>query len=668
MIIIPLSYNGTSLQSTDYIATYPQSNTGLTPTVNPQYVKRAGAWPVMSGSDFNSTNIGIEVECLGSFMTTFESLVQLFNVEDETPRQLIVEDSTGGTQYSVYATPRFISGGSDGSMAKITLALDNPIWQGVTVNSQVFATTSATDSTSVSNAGNANSYPIFEITPSSQPSSDYLYSRFLQILPTSTDPWPNRFLDVLGSSDGTGMDTAALIAGGKMQASTDFAGVVGADFRLLRDGVEIDRQLSNINTTDTHMICVTNMPAATNMTLKTAIGTTDTVTEVVLNITADNKAKITSMPNYGRLILDTSLGSTDTEEFTYTSKTITGTKLAFGITARAVRGTVAVDHAANTAVRWLPYDFTVIYGNPSVAAPTIDEARKPIEDLTSRNTAFVYTNFSDDAGLRSGIWKPIPSKVSDANLSQSDIYTSTNDEGDTDPATAMGMKAITYLKLGKSLSDTVTLGWLKNFPDGIASVSSVTGEQSQSTSIWPTMALQSAVTTAFTNLWTVSAQTSSDYGTFTTWTKASSDAVIGANKKNLRWLQTGTIKGVIDTYAKGAITGMTVGLTNTPHIMIRSEANNYNLNALITNETTGDSFEINLPMELNETVYVDTNPDFPTVKYKGQIINGCIKLNSIRSAWMKLIPGANTISYASIPSDPFDISINIKWTNNKRFI
>lgn len=661
MIIIPLSFNGTSLQSTDFTTTYPQSNTGLTPTVNPQYVKRAGAWPVMSGADFNSTNIGLEVECLGSFMTTFETLVKVFNVEDETPRQLIVEDGSGGTQYSVYATPRFISGGNDGPMARVTLALDHPIWQSVTQNSQVFATTSATDSTSVTAAGNANSYPIFEITPSSQPSSDYLYSRFLQIIPTSTDPWPNRFLDVLGSSDGTGMDTAALVSGGKMQADGD-------DFRLLRNGVEIDRQLSDINTTDTHMICVADMPAATFMTLKTAIGSTDTVTEVVLNVTADNKAKITSMPNAGRLILDTSLGSTDTEELTYTSKTITGTKLAFGINARAVRGTTAVDHAANTAVRWLPYDFTVIYGNPSATAPTIDDTKKPIESLTSRNTSFIYTNFMDDAGLRSGIWKPIPSKVSDANLSQSDIYTSTNDEGDTDPATAMGMKAVTYLKLGVSKSDTVTLGWLKYFPDVIASVSSVTGEQSQSTSIWPAVSLQSAVSTTFTNLWTVSAQTATDYGTFTAWTKASSDAVVGAGKKYLRWLQNGTIKGVADTYAKVGISAITVGLTNVPHIMIRSESNNYNLNCQISNDTTGESFTINFPMELSQTLYVDTNPDFPTVKYKGQIVNGCIKLNSIRSAWMKLQPGANTISYESIPSDPFDISITIKWYDNKRFI
>jgi len=272
MIIQPYSFNGTSLQSTDFIASYPESNSPLSPSVSPQYVKRAGAWPVLSGSDFNSTSLGIEVECLGTYMDTFETLVTLFNVEDETPRQFIVKDtSDSDTQYSVYAVPKMVVGGSDGPMARVTLALDDPIWVGVTQNSQTFATTSATDSTSVTTNGNADAYPIFEITPSTQPSSDYLYNVFLQILPTSTDPYPNRFLDVVGTSDGTGLDTAALVTAVKMQADGD-------DLRLFRDGVEMDRQLTGINTTDTHIITNCDMPAATNMTLKTAIASTDTVT------------------------------------------------------------------------------------------------------------------------------------------------------------------------------------------------------------------------------------------------------------------------------------------------------------------------------------------------------------------------------------------------------
>ena len=45
MILIPYSYNGTSLQSTDYVASFPGSESDLQMRTNPGYVKRAGAPP-----------------------------------------------------------------------------------------------------------------------------------------------------------------------------------------------------------------------------------------------------------------------------------------------------------------------------------------------------------------------------------------------------------------------------------------------------------------------------------------------------------------------------------------------------------------------------------------------------------------------------------------------
>lgn len=675
MIIRPLSFNGTSLQSTDFTTTIPNS-APISPSVNPSYVKRAGAWPVYAGSDFNTTQFIIQVECLNDWMETRETLNKVFNVEDETPRLFIVSDTEDATaenpkQYYVYAVPRQISGELSGPMAFVTLALDDPIWQSVTTNSQTFATTSATDSTSVTANGNADSYPVFEFTPGSQPTTDYLYNAYLQVLPTSTDPWPNRFLDVVETTDGTGWDTAALITAGKVQASSDPGGA-GADIRLFRDGVEVDRQLNGINTTDTHIITRCDMPAALNMTLKTAL-TTDTVTEIQLVYNTDNKNKISQMANTGRLILDTTIGSTDTEEFTYTARTITATKLAFTINARAVRGTVAVDHAAGTAVRRLPYDFNLIYGNPTVAAPTIDEQRKPIQDLTSRNSLMVFNVFGDEEGLRSGIWQPLPLKVSDVNLTRSGIFTSTSDEGDTDPFTELGVKALTYLKTGSWRPDSVLLGWFNYFPDKISSLGPVAGEQSQSTTVWPSLAMKisaSPASTSYTNLWTISADATTNYGTFTAWTKASSDAVIPANKSYLAFIQSGTMSGTTDAYAKGGVSALTVGLLNIPHIMIRAENANYQANFVIRNETTGESITVSgFPMDLAETLYIDTDPAFPKATYKGQLVSGIIKTDTIRSAWLKLQPGANSIGYESGSAGGVsDVSIVIKHKDRMRIL
>jgi hypothetical protein len=404
------------------------------------------------------------------------------------------------------------------------------------------------------------------------------------------------------------------------------------------------------------------------MTLKTAL-TTDAVSEIELNYTAANKAIVTAMPATGRLIIDSSIGSVDTEEFTYTAKTITATKLAFTVNARAVRSTVEAAHAANSNVRFLPYDFNIIYGNMTVTAKVVDDTRKPIQDLTSRNNSFVYTQFNDEDGLRANIWNPIPATVAKPGYSTSKVFTSTSDEGDTDPATEMGMKALAYQIGGAWKPDTVTLGWLGYFPDLVASVASVSGEQNQTTASRPAVALQAAKTNAaYANLWTVAAQVSSDYGTWTAWTKASTDAVIPAGTKYLRWVQAGTITGVANNAAKVGISAITIGLTNYPNIQIRTETNNYKLDCIIRNETTGEFFRVVYPMLLGETLIIDTDPNFPTAKYKGQIVNSAIYLSSARACTLKLQPGANTIGYETQLAGPSDISIAIKWRDRMNFL
>lgn len=663
MILRPYSYNGTSLQSATYVADFPRASADLQMMTSSAYVKRAGATPVYAGKDYQPKTIPLEVLCSGAFMNTFEALNTLFDTKDETPRQFICDETSDSTtpskQWYVYATPEQVLGGHDGNMATITLALDNPIWQSVTQNSQTFATTSASDSTSVTNGGNDYAYPIFEITPTSLPASDYIYNVFIQALPTSTDPWNGRFLDLTGSSDTT-FDTAALVSGGKMQSDGD-------DLRVYRDGVEVDRWLNGMNTTDTHVIVVADMPALANMTLKTAIASTDTVTEVVLNYTANNKAAIKSMPASGRLILDSSIGSTDTEEFTYTAKTITDKKLAFTINARSVRNTTAFSFAANANVRYLPYDFTIVYGNSSATAPTVDDTYKPIIDLTSRNNSFVYSAFYESNGLRANIWNPYLRKVTNSSLARSDFYTSTNDEGDTDPATALGLAGYTYEADGAYKADTITLAWLGYFPDQIASVSG-SGTQNQSAGNNLTYYLEASKDNqTWSRVWQISAQASSDYSSWTTWTKATTDATLPTSPKYLRWKVGGTIGGTVDKSDRRDITSLTVGLTNYPHIMIRTEASNVNLNLTIGNSTTGESFDLLMPVTVNETVYIDTDPDFPYVKYKGTLQNGAIKLSSIRAAWLKLNTGANTITYTSNNAGANDISIAVKWRDRLNF-
>lgn len=671
MIIQPVSFAGTSIltgTSTNYDTHIPRSSALLQSQTNALYVNRAGATPVYSGKDFMPYSMVLSIEAIHDFMTVFESLNQLFDTQDETPRQLIIQDTEDSNkQYYVYATPTSVQGGHDGAMATVTLAVDDPIWQSVTLNSQTFSTTTTTGTTDVIVNGNAESYPIFEITPATQPSTDYLYSMPVQIIPTSNNySGASRFLDITGSTDTT-FDTAALVAAGKMQADGD-------DLRVYRDGVEIDRWLDGINTTDTHVIVATDLRNAVTMTLKTAFVSTDTVTEIEIDNTTGNRNLIIQLPNSGRLIVDASLGSTDTEEFAYTARTVTPTKLAFTIHSRSVRSTSPFDHAAGANVRYLEYDFTIVYGSATATAPTVDNTRKPIQALTSRNNSYTFTNFMDSARNRPNIWTPGATRTSAPTLApRSHYYASTNDAGDTDPATAMGLAAQTFESGGIWRSDTVYLNWVNFFVDGISSVSA-SGDQYQNSASWPTVSLQALNINAviggrytFTTLWTVSPQATTDYGTWTTWTKATSDADIPANSPTLQWVMDGTVLGSTDYSAKCEISSITVGIANPPHVMLRSETNNNKLDFTLTNATTGESLRVVYPIGVGGTLIIDTDPEFPTAKTNGQIVNGTVFLSSTRSKWLRLTPGTNTLNFDNNLSVASDISITIKWKDRMNF-
>lgn len=662
MILRPYSFNGTSIltgTSTDYEASVPRSSANLQMQTSAQYTRRAGAVPVYSGKDFQPYSLVLEIEAIHDFMTVFESLNTLFDTKDETPRQLIMQDTEDSDkQYYVYATPTQVQGGHDGPMAVVTLAVDDPIWQSVTQNSQTFSTTASTGSANVVNAGNDYAYPIFEVTAATQPTTDYPHSTYLQVLPTSALGWANRFLDITGSSDTT-YDTAALVAAGEMQADGD-------DLRVFQNGTEIDRWLNGINTTDTHVIIRATLPPARNMTLKTALASTDTITEIELLYTTANKTTISLCPDVGRLIVDAGLSSTDTEEFTYTARTITDTKLAFTISARGVRGTVALSFAAAANVRFLPHDFSIVHGLATATAPVTDDTRKPLPALTSRNNSFTFTNFADNANLRPNGWTK--SKVtSSALLARSGQYNSTGG-GDTDPATAIGLRGMTFESGGIWRSDTVTMAWTGYFPDTVSSLTA-SGQQLQNSASWPTVGFYAGDGITTSNLWTIAAQATTDYNTYTAWSKATTDyTAIPANTKYLQFLMTGTILGSTDVSALAEADTVAVGLTNYPHITIRDKSTINKLDFTLTNATTGESIRIVHPTLVGGTLIIDTDPDFPTAKLDGQIVNGAVTLSTVRAAWLKLNPGTNVINFDNNLAAVSDISTAIKWRDRMSFM
>lgn len=669
MILKPYSIedqfgNTTLLQSTDFETSFPRASADLQMQTNASYVKRAGAVPVYSGKDYLPVVKQLEVICKHDFMTLFETLNQIFDTKDETPRRFICQDLEDASaenpkQYYIYVTAKQVLGGHEGNMATIALAVDDPIWQSVTQNSQTWSIASSTSSTDVTVGGNDFAWPVFEITPVTASSTDYIYHTPLQIIPTSSNPWNNRFLDLTGSTDGT-FDTAALVAAGKMQADGD-------DLRVFRDGVEVDRWLDGMNTTDTHVIVSCNMLPQYRTTLKTAFASTDTVSEIEINNTTANRNALSAMPAMGRVVVCASLGSTDSEELTYTAKILTDTKLALTINARAVRNTSAFSHAANAYIYHEPYDFTLAYGNASATAPVTDDTRKPLPALTSRNWSFVFSLFNDSAGLRPHSWYKT-GKVPDPNKTNCRSYTSTDDGGDTDPASAIGLMAATFKRFGVWVEDDLFSYWNASFPDGIASIS-VSGAQNQTTANIPTIELDAVNTNGnVSQLFALAAQASTDYGTWKEWSKATTDITIPAGTVGLQWKMVGWISGNGYYSSKAEIDAMTVGLSNYPDVRIRAEMTGAKIDCTIGNATTGESFRVEYYIPVStDTLYIDTDPSFPTAKHNGQIINGVVKLSSIRPAWLKLRPSSNTLTFENNLAASNELTIAVKWRDRANF-
>jgi hypothetical protein len=650
----PITYNNTSLQSSDYQAYWPEVHM-MQGNVSALYTQRAGAWPFLSGKTFSENQITLSIICKHDFTDLFESLNALFDVQDETPRQLIVRDDSDAStdnEYFIYALP--VSPiGIDGNEYSITLALETPIWQSVTEFSQTFSTSSSTGSTDFPILGNCEAYPKFEVTPGSASTADYTFNEYVLALPVSTSPWTNRPLRL-------SMDTQTPIGAGKMQADGD-------DLRVYRDETEIDRWLdsTSLNTTDTGIWINLNMPPLRTMVLGSTIGSTDPTPNI--NITWQSSTPMQQMNQTGRLLIDN-------EEFVYTSNNqvvgITPGSYAnyFGTSERAARNTSAASHSAGATVTQIPYNLNIVYGNATATAPTVDDTLKPIINLTSTNGSFVWSTFRDVAGKRSGTWLPYVQKVSNPALSRSDVYTSTDDIQDVDPAVTMGTKICTFEQNGNWRADTATLFWRGFFPDGIASIA-LSGEKRQTDALWPSYKIQSAVTLpVWTSLYDLPATTTDLYGTWVALSLASSDFTIPAGSKYLRLLQNGTVSGDTDISAKVGIESMTIGLTSPPTVTTRAEQANYFVNFDLINDA-GESVNIQGPMIAGTTLYIDTDPEYPTVTYNGQLANGMIAPNTTRARWLALQPSATAgLGYTNYLAAATDISIVVRWRNRLSFL
>lgn len=650
MILRPYSYNGTLLQSTDYETSIPRESALAQVEANIAYTRRTGAQPVYTGKDYQPVTLNLEVKLLHDTMTLLESVNTLFNVFDNTPRQFIIQDTEDSSkQYYVYATTKRVLGGHDGQMATVTLALDDAVWQSVTENSQAWSITATGQSTDFTINGNIESYPRITLNMS----SGFGYKRYVEYIPASAYAWNNRPVE-LASSAGIGLDTAALVAGSKALATGD-------DFRVYVDGVEVPRWFGGLgfNTTDTKVWVNLYQPPARTLKLRTAFASTDSPTYLEFIYSAAYASTFAALPSQGRLKINS-------EEFTYTSKYATATRLrAYGIT-RAVRNTALGTHATSDTVSWIPYDITFFYGDTAAEAPDVDNTYQPIITLSSSlNSSFVYGAFADDANLRSGNWTGYVQSVSSLTESMTHIYTGVNDGGDTDPFDVMGMSIPSYSSNGVYKPETSNLWWRGYFPDGVSTISASYERYQYNVSTPATKVVQTSVNgVSYYPAYIFPALVSSDYATWVTGSLASSDFTVTTGARYVRLLMVGSVTGVASQRTSLGLTTATIGLTSPPTTAVRAEQSNAKFDG--TFSVGGYELRVIYPLKSGDTLTIDTDPNFPYASVDGIYINGAIYPDTIRSKWLPLSPGVNTITYTS--SLIGSLTCTVYWRDRMSFL
>lgn len=619
----PDTFDGNLINDgTNYESFLQESAYGLE-AVRPQLAMRTGRWPVVAGVERPGKVIYLDVYIRGSSLSTLQKqLHQYFDPEDETPKKLICEDQAGGNDRYVYAICReMIERDNVGRHYVVGLQVHGDIrWRENTASTSSWNITASGQTKVLANNGEDDAYPILAIEPTSAKTGGYAYKRFVVVKWIVDDGVAHYPVDICNDS----FNTATLVSGGKMQADGD-------DLRVWVDGVEVERWLDGINTSTTKVWVNMNFEPQADATLGVAIASSGSISTITAS------TDISDFPSVGILLIDSEL-------FVYTGKN-NANKQFTGVT-RAAKGTGMAAHTTTDTIYWIQHEVWIAYGNSSASAPTVDANNKPVFALaSSTNASWDFDDFYQSRANRSGVWGFYASE----NISR---YGGNQ-----------GASATTYAEMGihnESNAYNAVGTWQLWNPCELTSVTYANGEKrcNQNALDYGSWEAESF---GLNNLGgTGIALSITEPSTADTWESWSGSPTLPTSAVYV-FLKLKTISAdpvAIEQYLEAA--DVTVGLNNVPSITIGSEQSNYLLDAVITNNTTGDAIGVEFHMVLNQELEIDT--DAKTVIYLADDSSQFQTLDlqgDVRRDWLRLQPGNNTIQFDDTGTNA--VTIDFEW-------
>lgn len=634
MRLIPYSFNGYIIQTQRRIVSWFEdpfswSNIG----VSANYTKRGGEFPVFASKNFSETQKVLKVS-LNDPETDRDLLIQNFDIMERSLKILLATDSQTGIRYSLECTPiAIISGDKFGTQWSITLDCPNPYWvSAITKNAAMTAIVTGQKVTATV-GGNYYVKPTITLTLNTQKSTGYPYKRYITVINKSQNALTRYPVDVTNG----GFNTSTPIGAGKMQADGD-------DLRVIINGTEVSRYLDGINSATTKVWVNLNikpspLTAQAPLIYNTLLNTTLTVSSIQIKppyYYSSGGHRVYKISTFNA----SGIFRINNEEFTYASK-VDKDGIFYGI-VRGARGTTLATHTANDEIKSVENDIVMIYGDATVGAPDQDAELIPCLNLsTSTNTSWVYSTFGNDQGVKPCQFAPA---VQMFYGDQSEFYTAVQHAENVDPYTVMGMSVESYVKSGVNKAGNAKITWSLNHPVGITRITTVGGKKNRASVSWPNISgLRKVIGSKDSSVFNLATPTL--VNTWQSWSET--PAAFATTVNQIYFIHNGIVGASANNTAELEVSSLTLALdaTKSPTVYFGNESTTgYRSNLELRNETTGDSLFFNYPLQVADSIGIDTeNRTARRVNDELNVIGG-ILYDQTRLEWFKLEPGANVIS------------------------
>ena len=493
-------------------------------------------------------------------------------------------------------------GGDASATFQLELLCADPYYEALTVTTTTADLTGTGDELSITHLGSTYTEPVITIKPTSAKSGGYSYKRWLAMwnqsgLQLSTYP-----VQISSQAGISGIDHAALVTAGKLQADGD-------DLRVEVDGVEVDRWLDGENTNSCKVWVNLTMGVGADTLLDETFGGGDTLS----SLTVDD---VTGFPASGVLY-----NVTTGEAFTYTARD--DALQRFTGLVRAVKGTSAANGAVGNKIVWIEHDIWLKYGNATATAPSVDDDYEPAFELDlSSNLTWVYEEFGEDDGLRAAQWQRQP-------LRHTPTFYGGNRGATADPWQEMGARSAEVARIN------IEGRYYLNNPCRILTANFTNGESYYHWYVDLLMLIQSRTATGG---WVQEYEIAR--GAADTWNSWSRNETLETGSVFVGLYLEGR-EGGTEQFLEVADVTVTLDSTRTPAIVYGDEQAVYDLDCTLTMIRDSVDYEaigLALTMALNQTLEIDCEERTVTLLDDGSNQFQALTLLSpaVRTYWMKL--------------------------------